>query len=71
MSNISVIPWMIEIIHNWYKYRINLGLLENIENDRLLVIVDMILSDNYNLGMEPVDAFYFLCEYTNPIYFLE
>lgn len=71
MSNISVLPWMIEMIHNWYKYRIESNLLDNIENDRLQLIVNMILSNDYNLGLEPIDAFHFLSTYTDPIYFLE
>lgn len=64
----SAIPIITKIIHDWYNTRIHLELLENIDNDRLLLIVDIIFSNIFNLEMEPVDAFYLLCASTDPIY---
>lgn len=67
MSTIPSISLITGIVREWYNCRIQLKLFENLDNDRLLLIVDMIFSDIFNLEIEPADAFYLLCKYTDPI----
>jgi hypothetical protein len=60
------IQFMIELVNNWINY-----VLQNEENypkielARYQLITVMILSDDFDLGgLEPVDAFHYVCENT-------
>jgi hypothetical protein len=57
---------MIELVNDWFNY-----LLQNKENDpqielsRYQLITVMILSDDFDLGgLDPVDAFHYVCDNT-------
>jgi hypothetical protein len=60
------IQYMIELVNDWFNY-----LLQNKENDpqielsRYQLITVMILSDDFDLGgLDPVDAFHYVCDNT-------
>jgi hypothetical protein len=60
------IQFMIELVNDWINY-----VLQNEENypkielARYQLITVMILSDDFDLGgLEPVDAFHYVCENT-------
>jgi hypothetical protein len=60
------LQYMIELVNDWFNY-----LLQNKENDpqielsRYQLITVMILSDDFDLGgLDPVDAFHYVCDNT-------